>query len=64
MSSKLRLDDLSTDDLDEMTSDFLCQQQPSRQKKMGRKTRKREMIEDYIEQRSLKRQLTEPYDLY
>ncbi|WP_296062744.1 PA3496 family putative envelope integrity protein [uncultured Amphritea sp.] len=64
MSSKIRLDDLSTEALDEMDNDFFKSPEPERQKKGGRKNRKRQMIEDYMEERSLKRRITESYELF
>lgn len=64
MSNKIRLDDLSTENLDEMDNDFFINPAPGRQKKIDKKTRKRKMIEDYMEERSLKQHLTESYDLY
>ncbi|MDO6565110.1 hypothetical protein Q4488_17170 [Amphritea sp. 1_MG-2023] len=64
MSHKVRLEDLSTENLDEMDNDFFITPATGRQKKGLRKARKRKMIEDYMEERSLKRNLTESYDLY
>ncbi|MDX2423543.1 MAG: hypothetical protein QNK43_12830 [Amphritea sp.] len=64
MSNKIRLDDLSAENLDEMDNDFFINPTPGRQKKIDKKARKRKMIEDYMEERSLKQHLTESYDLY
>ncbi|RTE64583.1 hypothetical protein EH243_16605 [Amphritea opalescens] len=64
MSNKIRLDALVTENLDEMDNDFFIDPEPGRQKKIARKNRKRKMIEDYMEDRSLKQHLRESYDLY
>ncbi len=64
MSSKIRLDDLSTEAFDDMDNDFFKSPEPGRQKKVGRKHRKRQMIEDYMEERSLKRRITDSYEFF
>ncbi len=63
MSSKIHLDDLSIDDLNNIDSDFYNDPQPKRKKKDLRKKPNRQMIEDYMEERTLKRHLTESYDM-
>lgn len=63
MSSKIRLDDLPIESLDDMDSDFFTGQEAGRRKQDSRKKRKRQMIEDYMEERSLKRSISEAYDI-
>lgn len=63
MSSKLRLNDLplSDDELDiSNTSEFMDNARP--RKKPKSRTEKRQAIEDYMEARSLKRNISECYD--
>lgn len=62
MSSKIRLDDLPIETLDDMDDSFFTGVEPERQKRGSRKKRKRQMIEDYMEERNLKRNLYEAYD--
>lgn len=64
MSSKIRLDDLSVDDLNEIDSDLYSDPQPKRKKQAFRKKPNRQMIEDYMEERSLKRRITESYETF
>ncbi len=63
MSSKIRLDDLSIDDLSEIDSGLYSDPEPKRKKRDNRKKPNRQMIEDYMEERSLKRRITESYDM-
>lgn len=63
MSSKIRLDDLPTENLDDMDELFFTGSEPQRQTRPSRQKRKREMIDGYMEQRILKRQLSESYEL-
>lgn len=63
MSSKIRLDDLPIDTLDELDNHLCSESDMAPRKREYKKPRKRQMIEDYMEQRSLKRRLSESYDL-
>ncbi|WP_290700110.1 PA3496 family putative envelope integrity protein [Amphritea sp.] len=63
MSSKIRLDDLSVDDLSDINSDLYSDPAPKRKKRDNRKKPNRQMIEDYMEERSLKRSIIESYDM-
>ncbi len=63
MSSKIRLDDLPIESLDDMDNEFFTGQEPGRKKNDWRKKRKRQMIEDYMEERSLKRRISDSYDM-
>lgn len=61
MSSKIRVDNLPIENLDDMDELFFTGVEPERQIRAPRKKRKREMIDDYMELRSLKRQISESY---
>ncbi|WP_019620679.1 PA3496 family putative envelope integrity protein [Amphritea japonica] len=63
MSSKIRLDDLIINDLSDIDSDHFLGPESKRKKRNNRKKPNRQMIEDYIEERSLKRRITESYDM-
>lgn len=63
MSSKIRLDDLSIEDLNDIDSDQYRDPEPKRRKRDNRRKPNRQMIEDYMEERSLKRRITESYDM-
>jgi len=63
MSSKIRQDDLPIENLDDMDEILITGSDPQRQTRPARQKRKREMINDYMEERSLKRQLSESYEL-
>lgn len=64
MSSKIRLDNLSIDDLSEIDSNLYNDPQQKRKKRDSHKKPNRQMIEDYMEERSLKRRITESYDMF
>lgn len=63
MSSKIRLDDLPIESLDDMDNEFFSGRQADRVKRDERKKRKRQMIEDYMDERSLKRRISDAYDM-
>ncbi len=60
MSSKIRLDHLSSETLDEMGNDFFSEEKQQRPKKAKTK-HKRQMIEDYMEERQLKRRISDSF---
>jgi len=62
MSSKIRLDDLPIENLDDMDDSFFIGGDQSHSSRTQRQKRKREMIEDYMEERNLKRRINESYD--
>lgn len=63
MSSKIRLDHLSIDDLSDISSDLFSDLKPKRKKQDNRTKPNRQMIEDHMEARSLKRRITESYEM-
>lgn len=63
MSSKIRLDELSIEDLSDIDSDHYRDPEPKRRKRDHRRKPDRQMIEDYMEERSLKRRITESYEM-
>ncbi|WP_299178850.1 hypothetical protein [uncultured Neptuniibacter sp.] len=61
MSSKLRLDDLVLD-YEDHDSDYHSEEQGARQRKKQQKNKRRKPLDDYMAQRAMKRQLSEPFE--
>ncbi len=61
MSSKIRLEDLSGDTLEDLDNSVFGENRQPRPKKAKPK-RKRQMIEDYMEERQLKRRLSDGFE--
>ncbi|WP_271270684.1 PA3496 family putative envelope integrity protein [Aliamphritea hakodatensis] len=61
MSSKIRLEDLSAEAFDDMDNSFFGEDKQQRPKKAKTK-RKRQMIEDYMEERQLKRRISDGFE--